>query len=64
MKILKINDKVIVDMGHKEAVGVITEIHGKEYISVKHDNFKSEVFKTGQITLANFDEMYKEVNSL
>ena len=40
---------VFIDLGHKVIYGIVTEYNGNEFITVKHDNFKGEVFKVEQI---------------
>lgn len=55
---MKQNDMVSVDMGHKHVLGYIVEVEDdSEYVTVKHDNFKGEVFYKKQVTVLE-DELF------
>lgn len=45
----KIGDGVFVNLGHRIVYGIVVEYNNNEFVTVKHDNFKGEVFHTHQI---------------
>lgn len=48
---MKKGTEVVVNIGHRILFGKVTEFNeGSKYISVKHDNFASEVFNLDQVT--------------
>ena len=56
MNTYKKGTKVIIDFGYKKVEGIIVDDNGGKYVSVKHDNFKSEVFNRDQISFKLSDK--------
>lgn len=53
---MKHGDIVIVDIGHRHLTGHVVEFSAEsEYVTVKHDNFKGEVFNKKQVTVLEDD---------
>ena len=49
---MKKGDVVMVDIGHRILTGHVVEVdENSEYVTVKHDNFKGEVFNKKQVTV-------------
>ncbi len=53
---MKNGDIVIVDIGHRHLTGHVVDVSAEsEYVTVKHDNFKGEVFNKKQVTVLEDD---------
>ncbi len=48
---IETGDMVAVDIGHRTLMGMVVEIDDdSKYLTIKHDNFKGELFEKKQVT--------------